>query len=82
MSGDPIPAAPGQAAAAGTNFFTGEGNSAIVGDKNLWDDLIVDPDTVYVQEPTPDPVIVIVPVVEPTEPVAPVDNSPTGPTVA
>lgn len=54
LSGDPIPAAPGQATAGG-NFFAGEGNSAIVGDSNLWDGLIVDPETVYVQEPSTEP---------------------------
>ena len=35
LFGDPIPAAPGAATAG----FSGEGNTAIVGDSNLWDDL-------------------------------------------
>lgn len=77
LSGDPIPAAPGQVTTGG-NFFTGDGNSAIVGeDSNLWDSLIVDPETVYVQEPTPEPEVLIAPVTEPTveEPtVEPINN--------
>jgi len=63
LAGDPIPAAPGQAATG--NFFSGEGNSAIVGDENLWDGLIVEPETVFVQEPTPEPEPSTEPVEEP-----------------
>jgi hypothetical protein len=38
LAGDPIPAAPGATTnKAGT--YSGEGNSAIVGDSNLWDGL-------------------------------------------
>lgn len=43
LAGDPIPAAPGANGGGGINgniFFDGEGNSAIVGDNNLWDSLI------------------------------------------
>ena len=47
LAGDPIPDAPG--AANNANFFSGEGNSAIVGDNNnLWDPLIVEPETIYI----------------------------------
>lgn len=49
LAGDPIPDAPG--ANAGANFFSGEGNSAVIGDgANLWDPLIVEPETIYVEE--------------------------------
>ena len=59
LAGDPIPDAPG--AANNANFFSGEGNSAIVGDNNnLWDPLIVEPETIYIQEEAKVP--------EPTEP--------------
>jgi len=36
LFGDPIPAAPGAKTAG---VYDGEGNTAIVGDNNLWDDL-------------------------------------------
>ena len=59
LAGDPIPDAPG--AGTNANIFTGEGNSAIVGDdNNLWDPLIIEPETIYIQEE-----------VEPTEPTEP-----------
>lgn len=62
LAGDPIPDAPG--AANNANFFSGEGNSAIVGDNNnLWDPLIVEPETIYIQEEAKEP--------EPTEPTEP-----------
>lgn len=62
LAGDPIPDAPG--AANNANFFSGEGNSAIVGDNNnLWDPLIVEPETIYIQEEAKVP--------EPTEPTEP-----------
>ena len=53
LAGDPIPDAPG--AANNANFFSGEGNTAIVGDTNLWDPLIVEPETIYVQEEAKEP---------------------------
>ena len=62
LAGDPIPAAPGQGNNA--NIFDGDGNSAIVGDSNLWDPLIIEPETIFVQG---DPL--------PSE-----SNGPTGPT--
>ena len=62
LAGDPIPAAPGQGNNA--NFFDGDGNSAIVGDSNLWDPLIIEPETIYIEG---DPL--------PSE-----SNGPTGPT--
>lgn len=63
LAGDPIPAAPGQANAAG-NFFDGEGNTAIVGETdNLWDGLIVEPETIFIQEEAEE--------VEPTGPTGP-----------
>ena len=47
LAGDPIPDAPG--ANNNANFFDGEGNSAVIGDgANLWDPLIVEPETIYV----------------------------------
>jgi len=47
LAGDPIPDAPG--ANNNANFFSGEGNSAVIGDgANLWDPLIVEPETIYV----------------------------------
>ena len=62
LAGDPIPAAPGTT--TGANFFSGEGNTAVIGDgANLWDPLIVEPETIYVQEPTPEPEVT-----EPEEP--------------
>jgi hypothetical protein len=62
LAGDPIPDAPG--AANNANFFSGEGNSAIVGDNNnLWDPLIVEPETIYIQEEAAEP--------EPSEPTEP-----------
>ena len=48
LAGDPIPDAPG--AGNNANFFSGEGNSAIVGDSNLWDPLIIEPETIYIEE--------------------------------
>lgn len=45
LFGDPIPPAPGatknkaNGGTSTTNFYSGEGNSAVVGDNNLWDDL-------------------------------------------
>lgn len=39
LAGDPIPDAPGATTNNAQNF-SGDGNSAIVGDTNLWDDLI------------------------------------------
>ena len=62
LAGDPIPDAPG--ANTNANIFDGEGNTAVIGDgANLWDPLIVEPETIYVQEE-----------VEPTE-----NNEPSGP---
>lgn len=50
LAGDPIPKAEGEGA-ANANFFSGEGNAAVIGDgDNLWDPLIIEPETVYVQE--------------------------------
>ena len=50
LAGDPIPKAEGEGA-ANANFFSGEGNNAVIGDgDNLWDPLIIEPETVYVQE--------------------------------
>ena len=83
LAGDPIPAAPTTVTnedgtittvtTTTTEVFTGEGNSAIVGDTNLWDgleDTAPEPEPV-VEEPEPvvEPIPEPEPVVEEPEPV-------------
>ena len=57
LAGDPIPEPAGFTSST-TVIYDGEGNSAVVHDTNLWDDLIPDP------TPEPEPVVVV----EPEEP--------------
>lgn len=69
LFGDPIPAGPG----ATTSNYDGEGNTAIVGDSNLWDDLqwYDHSATVTVTEPKTEETTA--PVEESTTPVASVE---------
>ena len=56
LAGDPIPAAPNAVVNNANTFFSGEGNSAVIGDgADLWADLIIEPETIYIQEEAPEP---------------------------